>query len=242
MSMSDYPFVKQLHADRTARLQREQRLLRRALNNWLSHLLFNGGPEDPLPILQEAEQEVARRGLGVVRAKLHSSWLRWAEIDGDLERAELEVQRGQLLGSDALEYHAYATIEGHLALERGDVERAEECLRLSLDLAARNDKQVPWARLLGVAVAAEQGVSWMTGGANVRRRPRWRRCGAASRPTRSAPSSRHRSTGGSSTPRCTPVGWRTPRPRCSRSRASTSRPLPGPGGAGAARSVAGPTP
>ena len=29
MSMSDYPLAKQLHADRTARLHSEQRLLRR---------------------------------------------------------------------------------------------------------------------------------------------------------------------------------------------------------------------
>jgi DNA-binding CsgD family transcriptional regulator len=129
----------------------------RALNNWLSHLLFNGGPDDPLPILEPAARAAELRGLEVVKAKLHSSWLQWALLSGDLERAELEVQRGQRYGNDVLEYHSFTNTEGTLALERGDIAHAQEMLRLSFEMAETNERQATWSRLLAVAVAAEQG-------------------------------------------------------------------------------------
>jgi DNA-binding CsgD family transcriptional regulator len=131
--------------------------LGRALNNLLSHLLFNGGDEDPEPLLRQAEAEAERRGLEMVKAKLHSSWLQWAMLAGDLDRAEIEVERGQRYGNDVMEYHAFTNIEGHLALERGDLERADDALQASLEMARMNSKQLVWARLLAVAVAAERG-------------------------------------------------------------------------------------
>jgi DNA-binding CsgD family transcriptional regulator len=129
----------------------------RALNNWLSHLLFNGGPDDPLPILEQAEREAEARGLDVVKGKLHASWMQWALINGDLERAELEVQRGLRYGNDAHEFHSFTNMEGQLALERGDVARAQELLEQSSAMAETNEKQATWMRLLAVAVAAESG-------------------------------------------------------------------------------------
>ena len=129
----------------------------RALNNWLSHLLFNGGPDDPLPILEQAEREADARGLDVVKGKLHASWMQWALINGDLERAELEVQRGLRYGNDAHEFHSFTNMEGQLALERGDIPRATELLAESREMTANNEKQATWTALLAVAVAAEAG-------------------------------------------------------------------------------------
>lgn len=129
----------------------------RALNNWLSHLLFNGGPDDPLPVLEDAEREAAARGLEVVRAKLHASWMQWAMLSGDLARAELEVERGLRFGSDAHEFHSFTNMEGQLALERGDIARANDLLERSRSLPPANDKQATWTQLLAVAVAAESG-------------------------------------------------------------------------------------
>ena len=131
--------------------------LARAMNNLLSHLLFNGGIEDPYPVLRQAEDEAEARGFELVQAKLHASWLQWAMLDGDQERASLEIERGQRYGDDVSEHHAFVNIEGQLALERGDTDAAARAFERSRELAGQNAHQRPWARLLGVSVAADHG-------------------------------------------------------------------------------------
>jgi len=129
----------------------------RALNNLLSHLLYSGGDDDPLPLLEEADAETTRRGLDVVKPKLHASWLQWAQLGGDYDRAVLEVERGLRRGDDQVEVHAFANVDGHLALERGDRAAAEAALERSLQLAAGNVTQRPWAQLLALHLAADDG-------------------------------------------------------------------------------------
>jgi DNA-binding CsgD family transcriptional regulator len=127
----------------------------RAVNNWVSHLIYTDGTEEAEEILVEASREAERRGLHPVLMKLHSSGLRWAMLTGDLDRAELEAERGERHGNEL--YRSFAMLQGALAVERGDLERAQEALAYALEQAAVGRTHAPWARHLGVTVAAEIG-------------------------------------------------------------------------------------
>ena len=129
----------------------------RALNNALTHVLFERSAEEALPLLEASQAELEASGVEIVAAKLASHWLQYAHLVGDAGLAARTCAGHTRFAFDVGEHYVFLEEDVRVALEVEDQAGAEA--RLAALLAVLDEHPTPKSALwsnrpkAGVAVA-----------------------------------------------------------------------------------------
>ena len=130
----------------------------RALNNALTHVLFERSAEEALPLLEASQAELEESGVEIVAAKLASHWLQYAHLVGDAGLAERTCRGHARFAFDVGERYLFLEEDVRVALEAEDQAAAEARLAELVDLLEEHPtpKAALWSNRskVGVAVAA----------------------------------------------------------------------------------------
>ena len=130
----------------------------RALNNTVSHFVFQRPPEESEPLLRATDDAIERYGIEAFRSKQHGHWVQFAAVVGDLPRAQRQLDLWRQREDDRVEVIAWMTIAGHVALETGDVTTAADLAAgVRALLEGLPVRAHVWSLALDLAVAADRG-------------------------------------------------------------------------------------